>query len=268
MNTKKNESINDISLCAFSTETFFGKRKMAGATSFCYFFEGNKYLVTNYHVVFGRNPYTNELLSKMGAIPNKLVFKYYDSNMNLCEKAVAIDDQTTIGLCYYLYEGKKTPCDLVVIEFDPNIDCRCINQIPGFVPEMLVDVAAETFVIGYPKGIDVNKLPIWKRASVASEPHLDPKDYPYFYIDTATREGMSGSPVIAYSYTGTFATETKGTMLSNGTKNKFLGIYSGRDIFSKEDSAQLGVVWKEEKIIEAIIDYKNKQLKYTTVFRF
>ena len=37
-----------------------------------------------------------------------------------------------------------------------------------------------------------------KRARIASEPIIDIQDRPLMYIDTASRSGMSGSPVIIY----------------------------------------------------------------------
>ena len=40
-------------------------------------------------------------------------------------------------------------------------------------------------------------FPIWKRGSIASEPEIPIDGKPMFYIDTATRQGMSGAPVFA-----------------------------------------------------------------------
>jgi len=53
-------------------------------------------------------------------------------------------------------------------------------------------------VLGYPEGmIGPGRSPIWKRGSMASEPKYNWRDKPGFLIDTATRNGMSGAPVVA-----------------------------------------------------------------------
>jgi hypothetical protein len=75
---------------------------------------------------------------------------------------------------------------------------------------------------------------------------------PKLYIDSATREGMSGAPVYAQE-SGFWLPKGK-TLPEDGCFGKgycFLGIYSGR---VGEDSflAQLGVVWKEEAILDII----------------
>jgi hypothetical protein len=127
---------------------------------------------------------------------------------------------------------------------------------------MLIEVADDVFVIGYPfgkGGLEIPILPVWKRASIASEPSLsyytDGRDC--FLIDTTTRSGMSGSPVIAYK-TGAFRTTDSDrlSVVPNGFASKLLGVYSGRiDGYSKDDSF-VGVIWKE-KLINEIIDSNN-----------
>ena len=95
-------------------------------------------------------------------------------------------------------------------------------------------------------------LPVWKRGSVATEFNIDVGDLPSFIIDTATREGMSGSPVIARSVGG-YTTVGGGTMIGPGTYNRFLGVYSGRYV-GGIDEAHLGIVWKVAAIDEIIDD--------------
>ena len=58
-------------------------------------------------------------------------------------------------------------------------------------------VADEVFILGFPYKIgNASQIPIWKRGSVASEPELDCDNLPKLFVDTASRPGMSGSPVI------------------------------------------------------------------------
>src|ERR1700733_2437136 len=46
--------------------------------------------------------------------------------------------------------------------------------------DMLIAVGIEAFILGYPFGIGVSTLPVWKRASIASEPYVFAKGRPYF----------------------------------------------------------------------------------------
>lgn len=111
----------------------------------------------------------------------------------------------------------------------------------------------DVFVLGYPRGMSGGaKLPIWKRGTIATEPDFDLEGLPKFWIDTATREGMSGSPVYAQA-TGMWFEEEKLEMDDAifGTGRRFAGIYSGR-VGADPLQAQLGIVWKVRAIEETI----------------
>jgi hypothetical protein len=111
------------------------------------------------------------------------------------------------------------------------------------------------YVLGYPYDINGGKeLPIWKRGSIATEPSINIDNLPKILIDTATRPGMSGSPVI-YRRSGIIYKDdsmelSKDTII--GTISGFLGVYSGRINAKDTLEAQLGIVWKEE-VIEEIL---------------
>ncbi len=73
---------------------------------------------------------------------------------------------------------------------------------------------------------------------------------PSFLIDTATREGMSGSPVVHVDRSA--ALEFSG-VVKPGRTIRFVGVYSGRHIGKKEIEAQLGVVWRQEVINDILV---------------
>ena len=118
------------------------------------------------------------------------------------------------------------------------------------------EVADDAFVIGYPFSDPTYlQLPVWKRASIASEPDVDLDQLPKLLIDTATRSGLSGSPVIMQrvGIHGMKGGTLTGSEMIGRIRN-FIGIYSGR-IGTDEFKAQLGIVWKA-KVINEIIDAK------------
>jgi hypothetical protein len=111
----------------------------------------------------------------------------------------------------------------------------------------------DIFILGYPKGItDYTGQPICKRATVASSPHLGWGDQPQFLVDCASREGMSGAPVIFYNRNGS-VTLGGSTFRTSGPATVFYGIYVGRLGAVSEFEAQLGRVWKRS-VIDEIID--------------
>jgi hypothetical protein len=147
--------------------------------------------------------------------------------------------------------------DVVALKVAKLGDAQLINQplntYSDFV-DYLVAVGEDAFVLGFPLGLDGGpRLPIWKRASIATEPHYDLGGLPKLLIDTATRQGMSGSPVIAVRRG--FATPQNAKDIGDsifGTAETFLGVYSGR-VGNDGLGAQLGVVWKAS-VIDEIID--------------
>lgn len=128
----------------------------------------------------------------------------------------------------------------------------------GVSPEELIHVGDELFILGYPRGItDHSAEPIWKRATVASDPHSGWERQSKFLVDCASREGMSGAPVISYNKRGNVSIGGR-TYVSSGPAAALQGIYVGRliDPDTKEEDrlfeAQIGTVWKATVIDEII----------------
>jgi len=127
-----------------------------------------------------------------------------------------------------------------------------INSI-GFDTQYKEEVSDDAFIVGYPfPEMTYAQLPIWKRASIASEPDIDVDRLPKMLVDTATRPGLSGSPVIMKRVgihgvsSGKLSDDS-----SFGQIRNFIGVYSGR-VGHDELKAQLGVVWKARVITEII----------------
>jgi hypothetical protein len=70
-------------------------------------------------------------------------------------------------------------------------------------------------------------------------------------VDTASRPGMSGAPVIRRSW-AYHLLENGATSADSTPQSKFIGIYSGRLYTSDRTDAQLGMVWPVDDIPEVI----------------
>jgi hypothetical protein len=147
----------------------------------------------------------------------------------------------------------------IPIEKKSNIPNQVlITPINGYKFDINFDpwVGDDVFILGYPFNITgESELPIWKRGTIATEPGIDLDGLPKMYIDTATRSGMSGAPVIMrrtgiHGLIGGFSGKEIFGMIEN-----FVGIYSGRIGAENEFQAQLGIVWKT-MVIEEILNTK------------
>lgn len=117
---------------------------------------------------------------------------------------------------------------------------------PG--PSIVFGPSETASIIGFPFGLTGGgALGIWVQGTIATEPAIDYLDLPCLLVDSRTREGQSGSPVIVYRPSG-YSTEEASMMLTGQPAERFIGVYSGR--INKE--SDLGFVWKARALTEIL----------------
>jgi hypothetical protein len=189
-------------LYLYRREHFLGQ-----ATGFFSEWNGQFFLITNWHVVTGLHHETKKPSHSQGGLPDRAKFRvavrgdigqwispiehllYEDSDSNesperprWLEHPVYRDRLDVVAIPIQIPEGGAV---------------RTIDAV-NTVPHMHLKVATDVFVLGYPMGIDGGgEFPIWKRASIATEPGVHRGGPRHILVDTATRKGMSGAPVIA-----------------------------------------------------------------------
>jgi hypothetical protein len=97
-------------------------------------------------------------------------------------------------------------------------------------------LADPVFVVGYPRdiGADPEDPPVWTFGTIATDPMQEWRGT-RFLIDARTREGQSGSAVIAY----------RPALGGLPPVHQLLGIYSGRI----DSNADIGSAWQIDRII-------------------
>lgn len=243
----------------------------ASATGFYWELDGKSYLVSNLHCFTGWNYELNCSLSPKSLVPTHVEFgltieteiahssNHSAVNFQRRRAALMIEENPA----WLIHPEFGTDVDVAVLPLfgttmaDVNTElgglsmlstaANCFGDWVSFSPAAGDDV----YVLGFPFGDKMGSLPIWKRGSIATEPDIDVEGLPKIFVDTATREGMSGSPVIVSrkGYTapnGVFDDEAV-----FGDAHRFLGVYSGR-IGSELQGLQLGVIWKSRVIDEII----------------
>lgn len=233
----------------------------AVATGFLWLYGEALFLITNWHNVSGLNPETggfngsfspNTVTVGLKVIVDGANGRQAYTTANMTMALFGEDDRPT-----WLEHPSRHRVDCVALPLDRSslperFAGKAINMI-GFEPRYHSTVGDDCFVVGFPMGLfGQAATPIWKRASVATEPDGDQNGQPILLVDTATRQGMSGSPVIV-RHDGIFM--PNGPTLKGdetiGTVENFLGIYSGR-LGDDPLGVQLGRVWKA-KVVDEIM---------------
>lgn len=217
------------------------------------------FLVTNWHNVTGVNADTDKL---GGFIPNSIqvgLKENWELQGQKGGRAVVTDLDLYVDGAPIWFEHplrREVDCVAIPINIGKNTANRALNLIEFHVT-LSADVGMDCFIVGYPRGlVGVGKTPIWKRGSIATEPDLDHDQKPLILVDTATREGMSGSPVLI-RHSGIHMPSGKMDDISTiGTVENFFGVYSGR-VGADELGVQLGRVWKSI-VIEQILSERRR----------
>lgn len=239
------------SVASLPLELRFQGQTLSTATGFVTEFDGRRFLVTNWHVAAGRRPDNGAVLSTSGGVPDEVVVMH--------NQAGALG--TWVPKTESLYEAGGTPrwrehpihrraVDVVALELAQLDDVDIYAHDPWNPgPGLATGVTSGLSIIGFPFGITGGGgLGVWVQGTVATEPALDFEGMPRFLIDSRTRPGQSGSPVLAYHAGGAVPMQDGGTTVFGGPVEQFVGVYSGRIT----DQSDLGFVWKAQALQEVI----------------
>lgn len=236
------------------------------ATGFFLKYCNEWYLISNWHVFSGRNPTTGQPLDSGFGVPDCLRYTIYGFINETQLKAESI--HVELGCAD---SGTALWYQHPTMGQDIDIGCLPLNDAPigfaknlldptGHDPDMCIDLGHDLFLPGFPLGFSsYGMMPLWKRASLASSLEFGPGIDTYFYVDTATRSGMSGAPCLAISNWKHYRMDRstgKVTVVRQPLSHRLLGVYSGRRNASDGFEAQIGVVWRENRIFE-ILDAKS-----------
>jgi hypothetical protein len=220
------------------------------ATAFVVESSGKHFLITNWHVVAGRDPDTNQLLSSTGAVPDEIRIVHHGKQKlgSWVIRSQKLYDQNRTPLWIEHPLGNKI--DLVAVpltRLDPAVEVYPFDlKLADF--DIVAEVAMPVSIIGFPYGLSsAGAWPIWKTGHIATDPDLDYGNCPVFLIDATTRGGMSGSPVVLRLFGG-YNDRAGNYIMAGGMSTRFLGVYAGRI----HDQAEIGRVWRPHLINEIL----------------
>lgn len=211
--------------------------------------KGTNYLITNWHVLSGREwPATNSTDPK-GSFPKDVIIFY---NSKVLGNWIPVSEPLydTNGVPLWL-EDKSGGLNIDVVALPLTSHDNRVQPYPLDLNlenvDMQLSPAMSVSIIGFPNNLtNPGEFPVWKTGNIASEPDIDYKEKPLMLVSVIIRKGMSGSPVIARSI-GTYIDKEGNTDVHTGITDKFLGVLSGY-----QPDNEIAYVWKSRVISEIL----------------
>lgn len=236
----------------------FGETKVGHATGFFWRSNQATYLITNWHVVTGRNPTTLKHIHPKAAEPDhvELIVRKPDGSARTLD--LMLSDDGTPSWLVHPELGRTVDIIAIPVRLPRGFNVIHINELPERTLKTLI--GSPMFILGFPfePGTGgATRFPVWKQATVATEPDLTPLTTPYMLVDTASRPGMSGAPVIQRAHGLTLIEAGEDGQLFRPREfsfpvTKLVGIYSGRLHTNSPLDAQLGMVWPKHFIVQVV----------------
>jgi hypothetical protein len=280
--------MSDLSSAIVHLTMCFGERMLSTGSGVFYKKDDKYYVVTAWHNATGRHTETLEFLdTKNSAVPDSIILAFkmhmFGRVTNMRVVIPLYDENNAL---FYVHPDNWPRIDVIAIPFNPfathNISGYTEGKKESFsiqlsdgtgkstiraiqdylAPKDLtkkwmaaVDVTEEVFIPSYPHNItDYYYNPIWKRATIASDPKIDWKEERKFLIDSASSSGMSGASVFYYNTQGIVNIGSVRYQLNNPAAIH-AGIYVGRIGVTDKADPQVGTVW-HASVVDEIIDGK------------
>jgi hypothetical protein len=215
---------------------------------------GQDFLVTVRHNLAGRDFERNAILHKRGVTPDSVTVRMRAVNpaIGWVNKKFALLDGDDVPLWFEPLSG-ASQSDIAVLPIAVDADAQVESwqlDRPQPAQEPTISAAQELFVVGYPRGFAYHvNMPVWSRASVASEPSIPYQGRPVFLIDSKTTRGQSGAPVILRPRWHEPVRMADGSTVEAVEGDAWVtGVYSGR----VRKGMQIGMVWRLPAIVDAI----------------
>lgn len=271
-----NSSISEPSLRSLFIQAFDNKGSLGTGTGFLVKHNNEYFLITNRHVISGKNSLTGELMHKAkekdkdgkeverttGRVPSYIeIWHHAKNNLGVWEKRIEkVLDKDDMPVWFEhssLHEGadivaikltQKDGIDFYPYSLENNPDSISNKAELDLKPTDMINI------VGFPFGFNstgnnsaAKGFAIWNTGFIAAELYIPYLGRPIFLVDSRTRPGQSGSPVIFHRNAG--ITHYKNTIINlSKPVTRLLGIYSGRIC----ENSDTGMVWKLSAIKELV----------------
>ncbi|EGR0480200.1 trypsin-like peptidase domain-containing protein [Vibrio cholerae] len=266
----KTIDLHSLSFKSMYIRLMFNDMQLASGTAFLSGLDDGRYMLfTNKHNVTGKyigKEGAEALLDpETAAIPNKLVLR---TQLIVETDGEGFGSKGYVEHILPLYEDMDAFLDPLWTEHDdPEVDVVGLMYTPKDIDisRLILSCKEDWFecgigeqvnVIGYPFGVSTDSFPVWATGYIASEPSINVDDKPLFYIDSRTRKGQSGSPVVHRIKVGDVVSYQGQQYAAKKEQYHMLGIYSGRI----NEESDIGKVWKTVALRD-ILEKKSKEFE-------
>ena len=242
--------IAEPSFKALSIHPRSNGKAISNATAFVVAHNGGTFLVTNWHVVAGRYPPNGAVTAKNKQTPDDVEITHTTPILGRCDsRHVPLYDANGEPLWLeHPRHGRRV--DVVALPIAPSegIELRAYQLRHATEYSLALSPSEPVSIVGFPFGeTGGGAFGIWVKGWIATEPGVNRDGLPLFLVDSRTRTGQSGSPVIVFRPQDPLADD--GTLKRGLVEvDELLGVYSGRI----NDQSDLGFVWKTEALAEII----------------
>jgi Trypsin-like peptidase domain len=257
--------LDPYSLTIVPIEQYANGNLLGSATGFVWKRGDKHYLITNWHVVTGKNTQSGEIMLPVRPEKLRVYFNTRIPDFWKVQRDIGLHNTEGKPTWYVHPHFEKKRIDLAAIPLNiapenPDINLHPINALKSDV-DLSVTIGVDVFILGYPFGYAPPGFPVWKRGSIASEPDLVHLADQYLLVDSASRPGMSGAPVIRRSW-GTHSLASGGTSSNSTPQSKCP---------SSDDLRQFACFWKggsgssAVEIMRHAVDAANDDLRWSGV---
>lgn len=285
-------TMSPLSFFSLRLDMIRNSKKIGSGTGFVYEVEGvtdRQFLITNYHVLTGREPQNPaQLLPNVNVpdSPDELEFSVLTEPDPSDPDQIFYPQRGGISLTnngpWLEHRDRAEGVDIVAVPIKfPQKSIVLTQKQLDLVEDIAFEVGSDLTIVGFPFGFGAGDfLPIWKRGTVASEPLFKPNGQARFYIDATTKSGMSGAPVFATRVRDMIALD-EGTAAVMKRREageisdlevlrqidpsrmrktvavrqfRLVGIYSGRMTVHQDQDPHIGIVWEKQLIDELFSD--------------
>jgi hypothetical protein len=157
-------------------------KSLGNATGFIIMYEGQSYLITNWHVITGQDPDTHLPLND--SVPDEIVISHHaKGKLGFWEKRVEPLENSD-GSPRWIEHPRGSLVDVVALPLQFVDDKIQLYPFDLSLAEedIVVEPGMPISIIGYPFGLQsAGGWPIWKTGHIATDPDLDfSRDQPAF----------------------------------------------------------------------------------------
>lgn len=173
-----------------------GSKDSVLGTGFIISYKNQNYLVTNYHILSGRNAITSEILNPNGFPPNELTIWFHSKKNKLIPANYLLIDNLKKAIYFTLQIDYPIYIDIAILPINlPNNVSAYIIKKENFDTSSHAWPDKELTMVGFPKGkYDKNNYPFVFTTKSLIPPYPN-RIHPYVYYDLNIENGTSGSPV-------------------------------------------------------------------------